>query len=300
MNNSMNNNDSIQRFIFENADVRGELVHLTNSFQSIMDQHNYPPSIRKILGEVLVVVSLLSAIIKFKGRLTVQFQGKSPLKLLLGQCNNQFELRGLAQWDGDLSEEDIMLAVKTGTLAIMIFPDNSTKPYQGIVSWQGDSLAQSIEGYFKDSEQLPTRVWLAVNDTTATGLLLQPLPKEGARKTTPVPGDHDWEHIVYLTDTITPNELLFLDNQTLLHRLYSQEEVRVFPPEPVVFRCTCSIARSENVIRMLGQEEAESELKEKQQIIVTCEFCNKEYAFDRVDVANIFKKGDQNSSTQVH
>lgn len=295
----MNNKDIIQRFLFDNANVRGEVVRLTDSYQTIVSQHSYPESIKHLLGQILAVVSLLSATIKFKGRLTVQFQGKDPLKLLLAQCNNDFQLRALAQWQGNLSEEEVLTALKSGTLAIIINPDSSVNRYQGIVAWQGDSLTQSIEGYFQNSEQLPTRIWLAVNETTAAGLLLQRLPDEGSRKTKPVIGDNDWEHIVHLSETITADELLHLNNQTILHRLYSQEEVRVFEPVPIIFKCTCSLARSENAILMLGKEEAEQELKDKQKIVVTCEFCNKEYTFDRVDVANIFKKNDQ-SSNQMH
>ncbi len=295
----MKNKDLIQRFIFENANIRGEVVRLSDSFQTIIGQHSYPAIIRNLLGEMLVTSSLLSAIIKFKGRLTVQFQGKNPLKLLLAQCTQDFNLRGIAQWQPDASENDILTALKKGVLAIIINPDSSTTRYQGIVNWQGESFAQSIEGYFRDSEQLPTRLWLAVNDKCATGLLLQPLPSEGDGRVKPVAENHDWEHIIHLSNTISEEELLSLDFETLLHRLYSQEEVRVFPSENVSFRCTCSIERSENAIRMLGEEEAEQELHNKQVIDVTCEFCNKTYRFDRVDVANIFKKGNS-SSTQTH
>lgn len=296
----MSNSDIIQRFILENANVRGEIVHLSQSYQDIIKQHNYPPAIRSMLGQALVAASLLNSIIKSKGRLTVQFQGKEPLKLLLAQVNHKFELRGLVQYQKDLSQDELDTALKNGTLAIIINPDTSTSPYQGIVAWQGDSFAKSIEGYFRDSEQLPTRLWFAVNETSAAGLLLQVMPSEGAKKTTPVIGDHEWEHIQYLTETITSKELLDCDNQTLLYRLYSQEEVRVFEPIPITFGCTCSNERGEQAILMLGEEEADKELKDKQKIVVTCEFCNKEYIFDRVDVATIFKKGDSSSSTKVH
>lgn len=295
----MNNNDTIQRFIFENANVRGEIVHLTSSYQTIIEQHHYPRSIRHILGQILVAASLLNSIIKTKGRLTVQFQGKDALKLLIAQCNHKFELRGLAQYQKELSEEELLLALKEGTLAIIIHPDKTTSPYQGIVAWKGDSFARSIEGYFKDSEQLPTRLWVAVTDTVASGLLLQSMPKEGLKKNQPIEENKDWDHIQCLTETITDKELIELDNPILLHRLYSEEQVRVFEPIPITFRCTCSLLRCEQAILMLGEEEAEKELKDKQKIVVTCEFCGKAYDFDRVDVANIFKKGDS-SSTRMH
>jgi molecular chaperone Hsp33 len=283
----MNPKDSIQRFIFENANVRGEIVRLTDSFQTITTQHPYPPALRKTLGEALVVTCLLSAIIKMKGRLTVQFQGKHPLKLLLAQCNHQSELRGLVHWQGDLNEKEIEAALKKGTLAIMVSPDATTTTYQGIIAWQGHSFAQSVEIYFRDSEQLSTRLWLAVNDTSAAGILLQSLPHA---PTTSALYDDAWEKIIHLTHTITPTELLSLDHDLILKRLYAQEEeVRIFSPTPIRFACTCSLERSENAIKMLGEKEAEEELKETQKIVVTCEFCNKEYIFDQAAVMRLFQ-----------
>jgi molecular chaperone Hsp33 len=294
--------DGLQRFLFEDASVRGELVHLNHSFQTIMQKHNYPPLIQRLLGEALVIVSLLSAIIKFNGRLTVQFQSKNKLKLLLAQCNNNFEIRGLAQWEGELDEGDLYNTLEQGLLVIIMDPDENGKRYQGIVSWQGNSLAECIEKYFRDSEQLPTKIWLAVNEIQATGLLLQVIPREGDKhyKSSPVATDDDWERITILTSTITPNELLTLDNEIILRRLYSQESVRVFAPTAISFHCNCTAVRCENAIQLLGKEEAEQELAEKQSIVVTCEFCNHEYVFDRIDVERIFKGGIPPTSTQVH
>ncbi len=291
----MNDKDILQKFIFENAPVRGEIVHLDESYKTILDQHAYPPLIRQLLGEALAVVCLLTAILKGKGRLTIQFQGKGKLKLLLAQCDHDLNIRGIVQSEGELSRDELLDSLKQGVLAIMVDPDmpNATR-YQGIVAWEGESLTQAIEGYFMQSEQLPTRLWLAVSDSHASGLFLQVLPKER-----PELSKDDWQHLTLLTETIQPEELLKLDNTTLLRRLYSQEEVRVFQPMSVHFRCTCSVKRCENAILILGQKEAEEELANKQKITVTCEFCNKEYDFDRIDVAAIFKKGGH-SSTQVH
>ncbi len=293
----MNDKDLLQRFLFENVPVRGELVHLDESYQAILQQHPYPPLIRALLGEALAVVCLLSAIIKVKGRLTLQFRGKGKLKLLLAQCDHQSHLRGIVQHEGDLTPSELLEAQQQGILAIMIDSDapNATR-YQGIVAWEGASLAQAIEGYFMQSEQLPTRLWLAVDEKRVAGLLLQILPKEKSELLV----TDDWERLLLLTETLTSEELLQCDSITLLRRLYSEEEVRVFEKTLVQFRCKCSVQRSENAILVLGQEEAEEELKDKQKLVVTCEFCHKEYSFDRVDVMAIFKKGGQASSTQMH
>lgn len=297
----MNNKDILERFIFANTAVRGEIVHLDQSFQTIMNQHKYPPVIRKLLGEALAATCLLFATIKFDGRLSVQFQGKGKLKLLLAQCDQDFHLRGLARFDNDLSEADLESAIGDGILTITMEPSSGGQRYQGIVAWQGGSLAHAIEGYFRDSEQLPTRIWFAVNETGVAGLLLQALPEAGLDKSSKVTGDLDWENLVHLTSTITNDELLNLPTPTLLHRLYFEEDIQLFPSVPVTFRCRCSVERSENAIRILGREEVEEELREKQKIVVTCEFCNREYEFDRVDIEKIFKKGDNPpTSTQIH
>lgn len=293
----MSDNDLLQRFLFENAPVRGEIVHLNNSFQQVIEQHTYPPLIQQLLGEALAVVTLLSALIKGNGRLTLQFRGAGKLKLLLAQCDHLFNIRGIVQHEGELSPDELLEVQQQGVLAIMIDSDTkNASQYQGIVAWQGESLAQAIEGYFMQSEQLPTRLWLAVNETSAAGLLLQVLPQEKSEVF-----NNQWEHLTILTNTIKPAELVELGNAHILHRLYSQEEVRLFEGTPVTFRCTCSVKRCENAILVLGQEEAQQELEGKQTITVTCEFCNKEYHFDRVDVAAIFKSdGHSQSSTQVH
>ncbi len=295
----MKNHDTIQNFLFEALPIRGEIVHLNASFQKIMEQHQYPPLIRRWLGEALVLVTLLSSLIKFTGKLAIQFQGKGNLKLLLVQCTNELELRGLAQWDGELTEANILESLQQGTIAITIDPDNARQRYQGIVAWQGQTLSESIEGYFQTSEQLPTRIWAAVDETSAAGFLLQRMPEAEVYRESTL--DHDWEHINFLTATLTPHELMSLDNKVLLHRLYVEEDVRLFEDKPVVFKCGCSEKRSVKAILTLGREEAEAELQAKQKLVVKCEFCSHEYIYDRIDVATIFHKGDDVSfSGQIH
>ncbi len=296
----MNDKDILQRFIFENASVRGEIARLEESYQTIMRQHKYPPVIQHILGEMLVVANLLSASIKFKGRVTIQFQGKGSLKLLLAQSNHELQLRGLAQWQGEIDQAELLKQLKQGILAVIMDPDTETgNRYQGVVAWRGDSLAESIEGYFSHSEQVPTRLWLAVDQKRAAGFLLQVMPRESNRKGKNTDNEHEWEHICHLGATITANELLNLENSVLLKRLFVEEDVRVFEPALISFRCTCSVARSENALRMLGRAEVEEELNAKQQVVVTCEFCNNEFTFDRVDIARIFKQGDADT-TKLH
>lgn len=294
--------DTLQRFIFENAPIRGEIVHLHKSFDTIIHQHAYPPPIQRLLGEALSVAALLCAIIKFDGRLTVQFRGKGKLKMLLAQCNEKFHLRGLAKWEGESTYEDLMDAFNQGILTIMLDSGVSQSRYQGIVSWRGNSLVESIEGYFRDSEQLATKIWLAVSDKMAAGFLLQVIPtaeKEPMGVANEIVAPH-WEHILKLTmEGMIPQKLLLDDERALLTTLYPEEEIRLFEPVKLKFKCTCSRASSANAISLLGREEAEEECRDKKSLVVTCDFCNKEYVFDSVDVAKIFS-GKDSHPTDKH
>lgn len=284
--------DILQRFLFENAPVRGEYIHLHTSLQTILLQHHYPAPVRRLLSEALCVVGLLSAIIKFDGRLTVQFRGKSKLKYLLAQCDNHFNLRGLAKWEGDLSYEELMTAMEEGVLAVMIDSGKSQNRYQGIVSWKGGSLAQSIEEYFLQSEQLPTRIWLEVNDAHAVGYLLQVVPEHEKDRTFDDEKKKEWKRIVKTTEFINSMDILSISQVELLNKLYPNEEIRLFDEKQVAFRCTCSRERSDNAIKLLGQQEAEAELRTKNSIVVTCEFCNQEYVYDSKDVKTLFAIDD--------
>lgn len=297
----MASKDLLHRFIFENRPVRGEFIHLNDSFQTIVNQHAYPAPVRQLLGEALCIAGLLSAIIKFEGRLTLQFRGKGALKLLLAQCDNQFNMRGLVKWEGELSYDQLIDALEEGVLVVMLDPGPGKNRYQGIVSFRGRSLAESIEGYFTDSEQLPTKIWLAVDDKQAAGLLLQIVP--GVKKEETQFSENpetDWQYVNQLTSKLHNTDMLDLDYEALLLNLYPGEQLRLFTASPVKFNCSCSRARSEDAIRLLGQEEAEAELSTHQIITVTCDFCNQEYIFDRGDVAAIFAEKGTPPPTDIH
>ena len=294
--------DILQRFIFENDPVRGEYIKLQESLHTILQQHDYPAGVQKVLSEALCVAALLSAIIKFKGRLTVQFRGKGKLRLLLAQCDDQNQLRGLAKYDGEYSYEDLMASFKDGVLVIMLDSGSNGQRYQGVVEWVGSSLAESIEHYFQHSEQLATKIRLAVNEKYAVGFLLQVVPMSqhsslGIHNEIIMPS---WQRIVTLSEAATEEVLLNREYPDLLTHLYPDETIRIFDGTPVVFHCGCTRKRGQDAIYVLGREEAEDELKDKQSIVVTCDFCNKEYVFDRIDVEEIFRNHDQPPDTHLH
>jgi molecular chaperone Hsp33 len=290
--------DTLQRFLFADAHVRGEIVRMRASYQAILERHHYPLTIRKLLGQALASSALLSATIKFEGSLILQIESTGPVKVLVAQCNDQFHVRGLAQWQEDASVEELEhAAFAKGRLALTITPKQGER-YQGIVELQGANLAASLEKYFRDSEQLPTLLILCANEETVAGMLLQVLPHE--LQTTQV--ENFWEHVVHLARTLTEREFLTLGNQEILHRLFHEETIQLFDPEPVAFRCSCSIERMERALLIMQQEELQELLQMHKKIDVTCEFCNYQYSFDAVDIAKLFADGKNviNDSTRQH
>jgi molecular chaperone Hsp33 len=292
--------DLLQRFIFENEPVRGEFIKLEDSLQAILQQHDYPEGIQKLLAESLCVAALLSAIIKFTGKLTVQFRGNGKLKLLFAQCDDQYNLRGLVKYDGDLTYEELMESFNDGMLVIMLDSGKKSQRYQGVVAWQGNSLAESVEGYFRNSEQLETKIWLDYKDKKAMGYMLQVIPGKDKQEDEAIAESISLQNIIHQTNILGTD--VFFENQypEFLTLLYPEETIRVFDGTPVRFKCSCNRQRCENAILILGQEEAEEELEGKQSIVVTCDFCNKEYVFDRVDVLELFKRDNPPPDSQLH
>ena len=278
--------DVIQRFIFDKTAVRGEIVRLKASYQTIIAQQPYPQPVAIWLGEALAGATLLSATIKFEGQLILQVQTQGPLKVLVAHSTHDHHIRGLAKWkQAQELPSSFAQAASSGNLAITLQPKQG-QPYQGVVGLAGTNLATAIENYFHQSEQLATFLLLAADGDTAAGLLLQNMPTP-----TDTSYDYFWEHVLQLVQTLSAQELLTLPNQMILHRLYHQEDVVLFEADPVSFRCTCSQAKSEQILRTMTYDEAKEILTEYPNIVVTCEFCNHPYRFDAVDVARVFTQG---------
>lgn len=277
----MRQHDILQRFLFEDTGVRGVMVSLDATLRAVLDRHDYPPAIRGPLGEAMVAAALLGSTIKFEGSLILQVQGEGPVHMLVAQFTSDGHLRGLARWRGDPEQMDAERLFGDGRLVITIEPGKGKESYQGIVSLEGTQLANSIDTYFALSEQLPTRVWLAADGARAVGMLIQELPRDE-------PDPEAWNTVVHLASTVTSRELLQLPATEILHRLFHEEDVRIFEPEPLSFRCTCSRQRIEEVLVALGYDEVHETLQEQGAISVDCEFCNQHYEFDSVDVEALF------------
>lgn len=290
----MSKHDSLHRFLFEPLAARGEIVQLHTAWRMVLDRRAYPPTIRQVLGEAVAAAVLLSATIKFDGVLTLQLQARGPLRLALVQVTAQRTLRALARWDGDPEPGPLRDLCGDGTLALTLDPGQDRERYQGIVSLEGDTMAEALEAYFAHSEQLPTRIRLTANEQAAAGLLLQRLP--GAIAT-----DADgWNRLEILAATVQPEELVNLDPITLLHRLFHQEQVKLFKPKEFRYQCTCSRERTAAMLQALDETELRQTLDEQGTIHVDCEFCGYRYVFDAIDIASLLAGAASDASTTRH
>ncbi|STX52804.1 heat shock protein 33 [Legionella busanensis] len=279
--------DSLQRFMFEHASIRGEIAHLDHTYTTIINQRSYPPMIKNVLGEALVSCLLMIGSIKFEGELSLQFQGDKRLPLLLIQCDHQLHLRGFAKFQPDLTTEEYAAAFLEGKMVLTINPYNQTQSYQSILPIQSTSMAENLMYYYAQSEQIPSRVWLASDDTKVAGLLLQLMPGQSSEQR-----EHFWEYAVHIGQTISEPELLSLDNETLLYRLYHETDIRVFDNKMVTFKCRCNPDKMKQVLNVLGEKDIKELLAEKGKIDVTCDFCNQHYSFDSIDITMLFHKGN--------
>jgi len=275
--------DQLQRFLFERTDIRGELVRLDQSYTDALAVHDYPVVVQRLLGEFLAAAALLSATLKIDGSISLQARSNGEVPLIMVEANSEHSLRGIARGADDATSEDFKQLLQDGLLTISIEPRQGRR-YQGIVALEGDNLAQCLQAYFRQSEQLETQLWLCAEPGAAAGMMLQQLPATATSTATP----DDWEHILQLTSTITTSELLELDFNQLLYRLYNQEPVRVFEATALRYRCNCSKTRTLNALVTLGEAECLEIIAEQGAIETHCEFCHQHYQFNREDVTSLF------------
>jgi molecular chaperone Hsp33 len=295
----MHDRDCLHRFVFEGLPIRGHLVHLDAAWRALIEHREYPAPIRDTLGEAVAASLLLAATIKFDGVLSLQMQGDGPVPLMLAQCTSSLGVRGLARIrDGEppaLPGAGVTALFGAGNLTVTLENDDRTQRYQGIVPIGGERLAQSLQDYFENSEQLPTRLWLHADANGASGMMLQRLPTAGgtagavaAASTDALSIEDAWQRVQLLGATLTPAELSGLADTEILHRLFHEDDVRLFEPSPVFFRCRCSRERVAGMLQGLGESETRSVLAERGTVEVSCDFCNRAYRFDAVDVEQLF------------
>ncbi len=309
--------NGLTKFLFEGLPVRGMLVRLTGAWQEVLRRRQtvgeHPPEVRVLLGEMAAAGVLMQANIKFNGALVLQVHGDGPVKLAVVEVQPSLSFRATATVLGEVPRGAQLQALLNvhgqGRCAITLDPKDKfpgQQPYQGVVPLHGDQheplqqVQQVLEHYMLQSEQLDTRLVLAANDEVAAGLLIQRLPVQGAgnlegaarrRNEDDIGINEAFNRITMLAATLTREELLTLQSEQILHRLFWQETVRVFEPDTPRFACTCSRDRVRNMLRGLGREESDSLIAERGEVEVGCEFCGLQYRFDAVDVGEMFTPG---------
>lgn len=275
--------DLLHRFLFENTPIRGNTVHLNNTYNIALQHTDYPPILKNALGELMAAAALLAATLKLEnGALILQIQGKGPLNLLVVECSADLEMRATAKWEGEITGLSFKDLVGNGHFVITLDPKDGGQTYQGIVPVEGDSISQILENYMQRSEQIETRIWLACDHQSAAGMLLQKLPD------LPEQDADAWARTGFLAETVTNEELITLPTERLLTRLFHEEDLRLFDPKNIVFKCSCSRNNVSNMLKMLGAEEVESIIAERGKIEVNCDFCNASYVFDSADAEQLF------------
>jgi len=267
-----------QSFIFEHHGIRGGIVRLRETWLQTIAQHNYNEAVRELLGEAVAATVLLGAALKDQPKISLQLQSDGALRLLVVQCSGELRVRGMAQHDRERAASPLL---SQGRLSVHIDTGKKHGHFQGIVPLVGDRISECLEAYFRQSEQLPTRMILFSDRERASGLVLQMLP--GADSHT------EFETACALAATLQSSELEKADSRTLLTRLFSGYDIRVFRPREVTHDCRCTPAHLAGIARMLGEEELESILTERGNVELTCEFCNRAFCYSREQVSAILR-----------
>jgi molecular chaperone Hsp33 len=275
--------DNLYRFLFQDKHVRGELVQLSSSLDNMLLNHDYPLPVKTLLAELVAATSLLTATLKFEGEIAVQVQGDGPLRFAAVNGNDQQQFRGVARMRSEVQTENFRDLVGEGHMLVTITPKQGER-YQGIIPLTGDSLTQTLETYFAQSEQLPTRLYLFTDiqqqQCRAAGFMLQVLPVNQQQ------AKDDFAELVILSNTLTADETLNLPVEQLLHRLYHEEDIELFTPQAVSFVCGCSRQKSEAAIISLGKEVINEHIAEGK-LEISCDYCNNSYVFDRDDLQQL-------------
>ncbi len=287
-------NNVLNRYLFEDLSVRGELVQLDEAYQRIISSKEYPAAVQKLLGELLVSTTLLTATLKFEGSITIQIQGDGPVSLAVINGDHKQRIRGVARWEGDIADNaGLHEMMGKGHMVITIEPKVGER-YQGVVGLEGDTLADVLEGYFANSEQLKTRLWIRTGEFEgkphAAGMLIQVMP-DGTGS------PDDFEHLEQLTATVKDEELFSLEANELLYRLYNQDKVRLYEPQPVSFQCGCSRERSAAAIITIEKAEIYDILAEVGSVDLHCDYCGTTYAFDESQVTELYTQASTNNKT---
>ena len=279
-------NNYVQRFLLENLDIRGAVVHLDSVWQQMLAGRNYPQPVTQLLGEMSATTLLLGDNLKQTGRLTIQLNGNGPVSMLVLDCNESLHIRGMAKCVQNIEPQPVSELLGHGQLQFTLDMPSMRESYQSIVPLDGHNIAEIFEHYFKQSEQLPSRLFLITTHQTTFGLLLQKLPTAD---------QHDpdgWARAEALAATIHDQTLLGLAAKEILTRLFYEETIRIFDPQTVHYGCHDDPAKIYAMLHSLGREEVDSILKEFGEVIINDDMCNREYRFDALAIDAVFREAD--------
>ncbi|CAM3931258.1 Hsp33 family molecular chaperone HslO [Rheinheimera salexigens] len=278
--------DNLYRFIFQDKHVRGELVQLSSSLDNMLLNHDYSLPVKQLLAELVAATSLLTATLKFEGEIAVQIQGDGPLRFAAVNGSDQQQFRGIARMRAELQGDSFRDLVGEGHMLVTITPKQGER-YQGIIPLTGDSLTHTLETYFAQSEQLPTRLYLFTDiqqqHCRAAGFMLQVLPVNQQQ------AKIDFAELTILSNTLTADETLNLPVEQLLHRLYHEEDIKLFAAQAVSFVCGCSREKTEAAIISLGQAIINEHIAEGK-LEISCDYCNNNYVFNSADLQQLSDK----------
>jgi molecular chaperone Hsp33 len=296
------NSDRVRRFALERHPIRGHAVRITQPWVDLREHFDYPPAVQSLLGEAVAAVVLLAATLKFDGSLTLQLQGQGLVNLLVAQCTHDFKVRAMARHDPIGGEAGFRSLAGDGQIVVTVEAADRASSYQGIVPIAGDSLAESLEAYFVQSEQLPSRVLLAASPGVVAGMLVQRIAGLGGKQAPEDPAAFEaaWMKADHAMASLTRAQVLDDDIEQRLVRMFGDDEVRVFGGHDVQFECRCSRERVANVLRSLGVEEVRSVIAEQGAVTVTCEFCQRPYRFDAIDVEQLFNDSAPKGSSSIN
>ncbi|MGI9262606.1 MAG: Hsp33 family molecular chaperone HslO [Woeseiaceae bacterium] len=286
--------DVVVPFVFESLPVRGALVQLEGAWQRMQEGHDYADPVAEILGHAAASTALVAQSLKFDGSVTMQITSQGPLGMVVMQATDGLDIRGMATSHDIENDAQFAELVKDAHCAVTVDAGAMERPYQGIVEINPESLAASLENYFDRSVQVPSHLALRSVPSMSGGILLQQMPGEKPAS------EDDWRRLGFLIATLRPEDLVDCATPELLHKMFAEDDVRMFQSRSVRFHCRCSQSRVEEILRFLGEAETRAALEDKGQVDVTCEYCGKVRSFDPVDVSRVFADHVVQSSDILH
>lgn len=278
-------NNAIQRFLLEDLNIRGAIVCLGSVWQEMLTDRTYPEVARQILGEICATTLLLGQNLKQTGRLTIQLSGDGFISMLIMNCNDQLHIRGMVRSkQNNIQCQPVPKLFGRGQLVLSLDMPSMREAYQSIVPLEGDTISEIFEYYLRQSDQLPSRIFLSTSEKGILGILLQKLPNSNQTN------DDDWTRINLLASTVLDASLLHFPTNDVLTRLFSSDTIRIFNPQTVRYGCHENLSKIHDMLRSLGRNEVDAILNEKGEVHITDDICNREYHFDATAIAHIFSK----------